>query len=83
MEVMCTVNKKTIKSKEIDVSLTIEELDDLIEFLISTKESFIDRKKDSSIKKVVSKNGVFGSEDITKYSEIVKLGNKTMDYHSH
>ena len=83
MKIIGTVKKKNLVLKEIDMVLTIDEIDDLIKFLVYSKEIFIERQNDCSVKKLIKKDGSYYSEDISSYKKIVEMGNEVIDYHSH
>ena len=83
MKIIGTTKKKTSMLKSIDIVLTIDEIDGLVDFLAYTKKSFVDRQADCSVKKLVKKDGSFGSEDITSYAKIVELGQEEFIYHEH
>lgn len=83
MKIVGTRKNKTQNLDEVDILLTIDELDHLIEFLEFTKKDFIERQKDSSVKKVIKNGDDYEAEDITSYFEIVKMKNTVIDYHSH
>lgn len=80
MKIFGTKNKIL---KEINLVLTIGEIDDLIDFLICAKKDFVERQADCSVKKIVEKNGAFGVENITSYNQIVKSKNTILDCHMH
>lgn len=83
MKIIGTEKKKALKLKEVNLVLTMSEIDDLINFLVCTKESFTERQADCSVKKIVEKNGVFFTENITSYNQIVKSKNTILDCHMH
>jgi len=83
IQILGTTKSKTVTLKAIDIVLTIDEIDDLMAFLAHAKKSFVERQEDCSVKKLIKKDGVFGSEDITSYAKVVELGHETFDYHSH
>ena len=72
---------KLLELKEIDLVLTIREINDLIDFLVDTRKNFIERQEDCSIKRLVEKDGAFCVENITSYRQIVKSKNTILDCH--
>ena len=83
MKILATKSKKTLTLKEIDMVLSINELDDLMNFLAYTKKSFTERQEDCSVKKLTEKAGEFCIEDITSYKKIVESGNEIIENHYH
>lgn len=84
MKIFCTTKRKTRIAKDIDISISIRELESLIDFLNDAKDAFCERMKDCSIAKVVThEDDSFEIVTITNYTEAKSKFGDTIDYHMH
>ena len=86
MGIMKIINNETIKKEvfsQIELLVTIDELDDLIEFFKSAKKQFVKRRNDCSIKLVKLENDKIKIEKITGYSKLIASGNDLIEDHIH
>ena len=73
--------EKTIK--DINIILTIDELNDFIKFLNHAKKQFIKRKNDNSIKFIKCEEGKINIETVTNFEKLFDFDKNIVEDHAH
>ena len=79
MKIFSAKKNKSKEVKSVDILLTIEELDGLINFLSEAKTEFVERQNQPSLTKIEGD----GFKEMTSYSDVVEMGNEIINYHCH
>lgn len=73
--------EKTIK--DINIILTIDELNDFIKFLNHAKKQFVKRKNDNSIKFIKCEEGKINIETVTNFEKLFDFDKNIVEDHAH